>query len=176
MKKPVIFTIGHSTHSISEFVELLQAHGIQMVVDIRTIPRSRHNPQFNEEDLKESLKKWKIGYKHLEKLGGLRHTTKDSINLGWYNKSFRGYADYMMTSEFATGLESLLKIASDKVTVMMCAEAVPWRCHRSLVGDALTKKGWLVRDIISRTKATRHKLTPFLKVKKGQLTYPEIKI
>jgi uncharacterized protein (DUF488 family) len=110
--------------------------------------------------------------KHLKKLGGLRHTTKDSINLGWHNTSFRGYADYMATVEFADGLEALTKIASVKQTVIMCAEAIPWRCHRSLIGDSLTKKGWGVRDIMSGTSAPKHRLTPFLKIRKGQLIYP----
>jgi uncharacterized protein (DUF488 family) len=172
MKKLVIFTIGHSTHPIGEFIELLKAHGIQAIADVRTIPKSRHNPQFNEDDLKESLGEAHIRYKHIKKLGGLRHTTEDSINLGWRNASFRGYADYMAAPEFEEGLESLIKIARTKNTAIMCAEAVPWRCHRSLIADALTKKGWLVRDIMSRTSATRHRLTPFLKVKKGQLVYP----
>jgi uncharacterized protein (DUF488 family) len=172
MKKPVMYTIGHSTHSIDEFVDLLQTHGIKEVVDVRTIPKSHHNPQFNEEDLKASLKQVHIRYKHLKKLGGLRHTTKDSINLGWRNASFRGYADYMASDEFEAGLQALIKIASARETAIMCAEAVPWRCHRSLIGDALTKKGWLVRDIMSRTSAPKHRLTPFLKMRKGQLVYP----
>ncbi|KHE93037.1 MAG: hypothetical protein SCABRO_01200 [Candidatus Scalindua brodae] len=176
MKKPVIFTIGHSTHPIGEFVELLQAHGVKAVVDVRTIPKSRHNPQFNSETLKESLQQAHIRYKHLKKLGGLRHTTKDSLNLGWRNASFRGFADYMATPEFSEGLESLIKIASLRETTIMCAEAVPWRCHRSLIADALMKRGWAVKDIMSRTSATKHRLTPFLKVRKGQLIYPEPKI
>lgn len=175
MQKPVIFTIGHSTHPIDEFIELLKAHGIQAVADVRTIPKSRHNPQFNEDDLKVSLREARIRYRHVTKLGGLRHTTKDSINLGWRNASFRGYADYMAAPEFEAGLEELLKIARAKNTAIMCAEAVPWRCHRSLIADALTKKGWLVRDIMSRTSATKHRLTPFLKVKEGQLIYPALK-
>ncbi|MFZ2187227.1 MAG: DUF488 domain-containing protein [Candidatus Moraniibacteriota bacterium] len=172
VKKPVIFTIGHSTHPIDEFMELLKAHAIQEVADVRTIPKSRHNPQFNEDDLKKSLRTAHVRYKHIKRLGGLRHTTKDSINLGWHNTSFRGYADYMATPEFEEGLETLLKIASTKNTIIMCAEAVPWRCHRSLIADALTKKGWLVRDIMSHTSAVKHRLTPFLKVRKGQLIYP----
>jgi uncharacterized protein (DUF488 family) len=172
MQKPVIFTIGHSTHPIDEFIELLRAHGVQAVADVRTIPKSRHNPQFNENDLKESLREARIRYRHVTKLGGLRHTTKDSINLGWQNASFRGYADYMAAPEFEAGLEELLNIARAKNTAIMCAEAVPWRCHRSLIADALTKQGWLVRDIMSRTSATKHRLTPFLKVKEGQLIYP----
>lgn len=176
MKKPVIFTIGHSTHPIGEFLNLLQAHGIKEIVDVRSIPRSRHNPQFNEEDLKQSLRKVHIRYKHLKKLGGLRHTTKGSVNLGWRNASFRGYADNMLTAEFSDGLEALIEIASVKETAIMCAEAVPWRCHRSLIADALTKRGWAVKDIMSRTSATKHRLTPFLKVRKRQLIYPEPKI
>lgn len=171
MKKPVIFTIGHSTHPMKEFVELLRAHGIEQIVDVRSIPKSRHNPQFNESDLKESLKKAHIRYKHLKKLGGLRHTVKDSINLGWHNTSFRGFADYMASEEFEEGLQELIKIAAAKNTAMMCAEAVPWRCHRSLIADALTKRKWTVYAIMSRTSATKHRLTPFLKVKNGQLTY-----
>jgi uncharacterized protein (DUF488 family) len=172
MKNLPIFTIGHSTRQIDEFIKLLQTYGVKVVVDVRTIPKSHHNPQFNEEDLKQSLRQVHIRYKHLKKLGGLRHTTKDSINLGWHNTSFRGYADYMATVEFADGLEALTKIASVKQTVIMCAEAIPWRCHRSLIGDSLTKKGWGVRDIMSGTSAPKHRLTPFLKIRKGQLIYP----
>jgi uncharacterized protein (DUF488 family) len=114
-----------------------------------------------------------MSYKHIKELGGLRHAKKDSLNLGWRNASFRGFADYMATPEFSEGLESLIEIARARETSMMCAEAVPWRCHRSLIADALTKKGWTVRDIMSRTVAARHHLTPFLKTRKGQLIYPE---
>ena len=172
MKKPVIFTIGHSTHPIDEFVGLLHAHRIKEIIDVRSIPKSRHSPQFNSETLKESLGRAHIRYKHVKELGGLRHTTRDSLNLGWHNASFRGFADYMASEEFEKGLESLIKIASVRNTAIMCAEAVPWRCHRSLISDALAKKGWLVRDIMSRTSAPKHRLTPFLKVRKGQLVYP----
>ncbi len=171
-KKPLIFTIGHSTRTFAEFVELLRAHEVEEVVDVRSIPRSRHNPQFNEDTLGQSLPHEHIRYAHLEKLGGLRHTKKDSINLGWRNASFRGYADYMATPEFTEGLEELMKIARPQKTAIMCAEAVPWRCHRSLIADALSKQGWSVLDIMSPTSATKHRLTPFLKVRKGQLTYP----
>jgi uncharacterized protein (DUF488 family) len=173
MKKPSIFTVGHSTRSIDEFVELLRAHGVRGIVDVRSIPRSRHNPQFNSDLLGHSLEQRNMSYKHIEELGGLRHARKDSPNLGWRNASFRGFADYMATAEFSEGLESLTNIAKARETAIMCAEAVPWRCHRSLIGDALTKKGWIVRDIMSRTVATKHILTPFLKVRKGQLIYPE---
>jgi uncharacterized protein (DUF488 family) len=172
MKKPVIFTIGHSTHPIDEFVGLLHAHEVKEIVDVRSIPKSRHNPQFNADALKLSLQQAGIKYKLLKKLGGLRHTKKDSINLGWHNTSFRGYADYMASPEFGEGLEALTKIANVRTTAIMCAEAVPWRCHRSLIADALIKKGWLVRDIMSRTNAAKHRLTSFLKIRKGQLTYP----
>jgi len=157
-------------------MELLKIYGIKEVVDVRSIPKSRHNPQFNEETLMQSLQLSHIRYRRLEKLGGLRHSKKDSINLGWYNVSFRGFADYMATPEFSEGLEALMKIASKRETAIMCAEAVPWRCHRSLIADALIKKGWLVRDIMSRTSATKHRLTPFLQIKRGQLVYPEPKI
>lgn len=172
MKRPTIFTIGHSTRRIEEFVRLLQLHDVKEVVDVRTMTRSRRNPQFNGDALKQSLQQNGIHYKHLKKLGGLRHSRKDSINLGWRNLSFRGYADYMSTPEFSAGLEALTKIASSRETAIMCAEAVPWRCHRSLVADALIKNGWVVWDIIGGTSAARHRLTPFLKVRKGQLTYP----
>ena len=172
MKKLTIFTIGHSTHPIDEFIELLQAHGIKEIVDVRSIPMSRYNPQFNSDTLKQSLQQANIKYKLLKKLGGLRHTKKDSINLGWRNASFRGFADYMASSEFKEGLEMLTKIAKVKNTAIMCAEAVPWRCHRSLIADALTKNGWLVRDIMSPTTATEHRLTSFLRIKKGKLIYP----
>ena len=170
--KPSIFTIGHSTRSIDEFVDLLVVHGIKKIIDVRTIPKSRHNPQFNSEQLAQALKENRIGYKHLKKLGGLRHASKDSINLGWRNTSFRGFADYMATPEFSEGLEMLMKIAGGTKTAFMCAEAVPWRCHRSLIADALIKKGWIVRDIMSRKSTPKHRLTLFLKVKKGNLFYP----
>ena len=176
MQKLSIYTIGHSTRSIKEFAELLKIYGIKEIVDVRSIPKSRHNPQFNEETLKQSLRLAHIRYIRLEKLGGLRHSKKDSTNLGWHNTSFRGFADYMATPEFSEGLEELIKIASTRVTAIMCAEAVPWRCHRSLIADALTKKGWSVQDIMSRTSATKHRLTPFLRVRQGQLVYPEPKI
>ena len=171
MKKPAIFTIGHSTHPINEFLELLKAHRVKEVVDVRSIPMSGYNPQFNSGVLKKSLQRAHIKYRHLKKLGGLRYAKKDSINLGWRNASFRGFADYMGSLEFEEGLEALQKIAHARETATMCAEAVPWRCHRSLIADALTKKGWLVRDIMSRASVPRHRLTPFLKVKNGQLVY-----
>jgi uncharacterized protein (DUF488 family) len=167
-----LLTIGHSTRSIDEFIELLKGHGIKEIVDVRTVPKSRHCPQFNSDSLSESLRKAKIRYAHIEKLGGLRHSRKDSINLGWRNASFRGYADYMATPEFSEGLGALTRIARSRKTAIMCAEAVPWRCHRSLIADAMTVKGFAVRDILSAKAPSPHRLTPFLKVVNGQLTYP----
>lgn len=168
----VIYTIGHSSRSIEDFIALLQAHEIKNVIDIRTIPQSRHNPQFSQEALKQSLKRAKIGYRHLKQLGGLRHAQKDSINKGWENASFRGFADYMQTEAFWKGIEKLEKLAEAKKSALLCAEAVPWRCHRSLVADALSYHKWKVFHIQSRKTAKRHKRTPFLKIRRGKLTYP----
>ena len=167
-----IYTIGHSTRTIEQFIELLKAHGIEELVDVRTIPRSRHNPQFGREDLAASLQQAGIAYTHLGKLGGLRHASKDSVNLGWQNTSFRGFADYMATPEFTLGLDELKSLAEQKTVAIMCAEAVPWRCHRSLISDALTILGWKVLHIQSRKTANLHKLTPFLEVLDGKITYP----
>jgi uncharacterized protein (DUF488 family) len=166
-----LLTIGHSTRSIDEFIELLKGHGVQEIVDVRTVPKSRHCPQFNLDSLSDSLRKALIRYTHIEKLGGLRHSRKDSINLGWRNASFRGYADYMATPEFSQGLDALIRIARARTTTIMCAEAVPWRCHRSLIADAMSEKGWTVLDILSAKARSAHRLTPFLKVVNGQLTY-----
>ncbi len=171
-----IFTIGHSTRTIQEFLDLLQAFGIQRVVDVRTIPRSEFNPQFNGNSLKKSLKKAGIEYFHLKELGGLRHSKKGSINTGWKNLSFRGYADYMATDDFKKGLKNLEKIAKSGKSVIMCAEAVPWRCHRSLVADALIKHKWKVKNIMQSKKiAISHELTALLKMRKGEIIYPEVK-
>lgn len=167
----IIYTIGHSTHQLSEFLEILKTYGIQKVVDVRTIPRSRHNPQFNEEPFKNFLKKHRIGYIHLKALGGLRHTTTTSVNTGWYNLSFRGYADYMQTEDFLKGLEKLMKLAEKKQIVIMCAEAVPWRCHRSLIGDALVIRHYDVEDIFSVTSVKPHILTSFAHVWGKKITY-----
>jgi uncharacterized protein (DUF488 family) len=167
-----IFTIGHSTRPLEEFVGLLQANGIKTLVDVRTIPMSRRHPHFNSEALKKSLKEVGIRYRHIKKLGGLRHTTAASKNTGWRNASFRGYADYMGTSEFAEGLEELIELATKSKTAFMCAEAVPWRCHRSMISDALITKKWDVWDIIGKSAPAKHKVTPFLVVQDGALTYP----
>ena len=172
MPRKVLFTIGHSTHSIDEFVALLNAHGIRHLVDVRSIPKSRHVSQFNTDALTASLHAAGIEYTHLKALGGRRHSRKDSINTGWRNKSFRGYADYLATPQFAEGLETLIQIATAAPTAIMCAEAVPWRCHRSLIADVMMLKGWEVRDILSSSPPAKHKLTPFLVVVNGQPTYP----
>jgi uncharacterized protein (DUF488 family) len=169
----ILFTIGHSTYSIEEFIALLNAHGVRKLVDVRSIPKSRHVPQFNSDALASSLASAGIAYTHLKSLGGRRHSRKDSINIGWRNTSFRGYADYMATPQFAEGLAELARIAETTPTAIMCAEAVPWRCHRSLIADALILKGWQVRDILTTAPAAEHKTTPFLVAVDGQPTYPD---
>lgn len=174
MSTNVLYTIGHSTHPLDEFIALLQAHSVQHLVDVRSIPKSRHVPQFNTDALAASLNGANIAYTHLKSLGGRRHSRKDSINTGWRNTSFRGYADYMATPQFAEGIAALSAIARTATTAIMCAEAVPWRCHRSLIADAMTLQGWEVRDILTAAPATPHKLTPFLKILDGEPTYPAL--
>lgn len=168
----VIHTIGHSTRPAADFVSLLTAHGIRTLVDVRTIPRSRHNPQFNSDTLEATLAEHGIEYVHAPELGGLRKPRPDSINTGWRNTSFRGYADYMQTPAFQTAVDRLVERADQVPTAIMCAEAVPWRCHRSLVADALMARGHEAREIVSETKATPHKLTPFARVDGANVTYP----
>ena len=168
----LIFTIGHSTRSLDELVEILRAHGVERLVDVRTIPRSRHNPQFNRESLSKALHNRRLSYRHMKALGGLRHARADSINTGWRNASFRGFADYMQTPAFEEAVEKLIELAEQKPTAIMCAEAVPWRCHRSLIADALTVRGYEVRDLMSATNAKRHTLMPMAKVHGRQVTYP----
>jgi uncharacterized protein (DUF488 family) len=170
--KLTVYTIGHSTRPLDEFIGLLRSNGIQRVIDIRTVPKSRHNPQFNRETLAPSLRAARIGYVHLKKLGGLRHARPDSVNLGWHNASFRGFADYMQTPEFAEGVERAVKLARLKPSALMCAEAVPWRCHRSLVADAMLVRGIRVEDIVSRSRPRPHKMTPFAKIRGKKITYP----
>ena len=170
--KPVVFTIGHSTMPVTELIEIIRTYGIKKVADIRTIPKSRYNPQFNKDALKESLKTAKIGYLHMKGLGGLRHALKDSRNTAWKNASFRGFADYMQTEEFEENLEKLIEDAQKQPTVIMCAEAVPWRCHRSLIGDALLIRSVLVMHIMSMGSTREHTLTPWAKVAGSKITYP----
>ena len=169
---PVVLTIGHSTRTINEFIGLLQAHRAKCVVDVRTVPRSRHNPQFSKDSLPGSLKNAGVGYVHVPGLGGLRHAKRDSPNVGWRNASFRGYADYMQTPEFEQSLEELIRLAKQERIAIMCAEAVPWRCHRSLVADALLVRGIRTEDIMSPTRRQVHVLTPFAKVRGNMVTYP----
>ena len=169
---PLVMTIGHSTHTLEEFIGLLQAHEATCIMDVRTIPRSRHNPQFNKDTLPQSLKEFGLGYVHMPGLGGLRHTKADSPNMGWRNASFRGFADYMQTPEFVQSLEELIRLAGRERIVLMCAEAVPWRCHRSLIEDALLVRGIHCEDILSATHRTVHTLTPFAKVEGTTITYP----
>jgi len=168
-----LWTLGHSTRPIYEFIGVLRAHEISLVVDVRTVPRSRYNPQFNTDTLAESLKEAGLVSLHMPALGGLRKAQKDSINIGWRNASFRGYADYMQTDKFQRALEELMAYGTGTRTAIMCAEAVPWRCHRSLIADALASKGWEVRHIMSPEKATPHVLTSFAHFEKGALTYPK---
>jgi Protein of unknown function, DUF488 len=167
-----IFAIGHSTRPIEEFLELLQAHGVKRLVDVRTVPRSRHNPQFNSEDLARALHNRRLHYQHMPSLGGLRHPRRDSINTAWRNSSFRGYADYMQTSEFEEALGLLMDLAKEEPTAIMCAEAVPWRCHRSLIADALLVRGITVLEIASVTRSTPLTLHPWAQVEGTTVTYP----
>lgn len=169
---PVVLTIGHSTRTLHEFVHMLQAHAVSRVVDVRTIPQSRHNPQFNKASLPLALKKAGLGYIHMPGLGGLRHAKRDSLNLGWRNASFRGFADYMQTPEFKLSLEGLIQLAKRERVALMCAEAVPWRCHRSLIADALQVHGIRTEDIMSPTRRSVHTLTSFAKVRGTTITYP----
>ncbi len=169
-----IYTVGHSTKSLDEFIALLRAYEIEMVVDVRTIPKSRHNPQFNKDTLSEALERHGIRYRHMTGLGGLRHALKESVNTAWKNPSFRGYADYMQTSEFSENVDELVRNSRENQTVIMCAEAVPWRCHRSLIGDALIVRGIAVEDILNEKSSHPHKLTPFAHVDGKRITYPLI--
>ena len=184
---PTLWTIGHSTRPIEAFIGILHAHGIRLLVDVRTIPRSRHNPQFTSEPLATSLADAEIGYRHAVALGGLRTPKKDSVNTGWRNERFRGYADYMQSDAFKKALDALMTDGREQPCLpahaghaetrpfrvaIMCAEAVPWRCHRSLIADALLNHGWEVRHIMSDAKADRHRMTAFAKVDEGILFYP----
>ena len=168
----IILTVGHSTRTLKDFVALLLAHGVEQLIDVRSIPRSRHNPQFNRDRLPRPLQKVGVRYQHMAGLGGLRHARRDSINAGWKNASFRGFADYMQTPEFQEALDQLIQLAKKRRTAIMCAEAVPWRCHRSLIGDALLVRGFRVEEIASSTRTRPHTLTPWAQVRGKQLSYP----
>jgi uncharacterized protein (DUF488 family) len=167
-----IFTVGHSTLPIERFIALLHTYEITCLADIRTLPRSRHNPQFNGDALASALKHENIEYRPLPALGGLRHARKDSPNTGWRNESFRGYADYMQTEGFEEGLTKLIHMTRRARVAIMCAEAVPWRCHRSLVADALSVRGIPAIEILSESSYRMHKLPPFARVEGTQITYP----
>lgn len=167
-----IFTIGHSTRAIAEFIALLHSHGVRMLVDVRTAPGSRHNPQYGAAALAASLAAEGIDYRHIKALGGLRKPRPDSPNGAWRNPSFRGYADHMGTPEFAAGLADLLELAQAGPVAIMCAEAVPWRCHRSLIGDALIARGVPVVDILGANQARAHRLSPIAVVEAGAVHYP----
>lgn len=169
-----VLTIGHSTRSLEEFAALLKSHAVDRLVDIRKMPRSRHNPQFNDDALAQSLESYGIGYTHFPGLGGLRSTKANSPNTGWRNASFRAYADYMQTAEFTENLEKLIAIARHEQVALMCAEAVPWRCHRSLIADALLVRNIHVEEILSNTRCEPHKLTPFARVAGTSISYPSM--
>jgi len=168
----MVLTVGHSTRSLVEFIALLAAHSVTRLMDVRSVPRSRHNPQFNGDTLPAALEAAGIRYQHIAGLGGFRRTGSESLNLGWRNASFRGYADYMQSAEFAQNLASLMQLAKQESVAIMCAEAVPWRCHRSLIADALVIHGFRVEEIINLTRCQKHALTPFAEVNGTTITYP----
>jgi uncharacterized protein (DUF488 family) len=171
--RPTLFTVGHSTRPFDEFVEMLKAQGVRTVADVRRYPKSRKFPQFNDEALAVDLPKVGLAYVPLPALGGRRRPAKDSVNAGWRSEGFRGYADYMRTPAFQSGLQELIQIAGTAPTTIMCAEAVPWRCHRSLIADAMLVRGWRVLDIMSEKSATLHELTSFARVDGTRITYPK---
>ena len=167
-----VFSLGHSTRSLDEFIALLKAYRITVIVDVRSVPRSRHNPQFNKETLPYNLKAAGIKYIHIPELGGLRRPSANSVNLGWENKSFRGYADYMQTREFGENLLRLVVFIRVNRTAIMCAEAVPWRCHRSLLSDALAARRIAVKHILTENNTINHDLTSFAHVEGTKVSYP----
>ena len=169
---PVILTVDHSNRSLPDFIALLQAHGVTQLIDVRTVPRSRHHPQFNQDTLPAALQAVGIGYVHQPGLGGLRHPRPDSRNTGWRNASFRGFADYMQTPAFAAALDTLLQQADSPRVAVMCAEAVPWRCRRSLIADALSVRGIPVEHRLSVTQRHAPRLTPWAQVDGLRLSYP----
>lgn len=173
MRRNPVFTIGHSTHTINEFIELLRQNNIELLVDVRHYPGSRHCPQFGKARLKNSLGKKGINYLHMEELGGRRRPDKESdLNAGWRSPQFRGYADYMQTKEFKEALKELMECAKKEKSAIMCAEAVPWRCHRSMIADALIMYGFKVFDIYSLTNVKEHSLTSFAHIYRKKITYP----
>lgn len=172
LQELTVFTIGHSTRTLEEFIQLLKTNGIKLLVDVRTTPRSRHNPQFNKETLPASLKAESVRYIHVPEIGGLRRPQRDSVNLAWKNSGFRGYADYMQTKEFTDSLLKIIALARENCTALMCAEALPWRCHRSLISDALVVRHVKVRHIISASSIITHELSELAHVDGFKITYP----
>jgi uncharacterized protein (DUF488 family) len=170
----LIYTIGHSTRELEDFIRILRNYGVTLVADVRTVPRSRHNPQFNKETLPQDLTIAGLGYVHLPGLGGLRKARPDSYNQGWRSPAFRGFADYMQTPEFEAQLSGLIELAQKQSVVIICAEAVPWRCHRSLIADALTVRGVPVEHLMGLGKSQPHRLTPFARVAGTRLSYPPL--
>lgn len=170
--QPTIFTIGHSTRTLDEFMDLIKTYRIALVVDVRTVPRSRHNPQFNKETLPNILKTNNIRYIHMPEIGGLRRPKPDSENLAWANNSFRGYADFMQTQEFTDNLLKIIALARENRLALMCAEALPWRCHRNLISDALVVRHVKVEHIISATSCLNHQVNEMAHVEGNQITYP----
>ena len=168
----VVLTIGHSTRTFDEFIEILKTHGLNLVVDVRTVPRSRHNPQFNKEILPDQLKRFGIKYIHLPEIGGLRRPKSNSVNLAWKNSSFRGYADYMQTQEFIDNLLKIVALAGENRLTLMCAEALPWRCHRNLISDALIVRNIRVEHIINKSNVLKHQLNESAHVEGTKITYP----
>lgn len=171
---PLALTVGHSTRTAEQLLELLQEHGASLIADVRKMPRSGRNPQFNAQTLSAELEQAGIGYLHLPGLGGLRRPSPDSANAGWRNASFRGYADYMQTAQFRESLEEILRLTEDGPPCLMCAEAVPWRCHRRLIADALLARGISVEHILDASRSQTHTLTPWAKIEPGAETpiYP----
>ena len=167
-----VYTVGHSNRLQESLFGILRAHGIECLADVRTVPRSRHNPQFNAEALEKTLPEAGIAYVRLTRLGGLRKPRKDSRNLAWRNDSFRGYADYMETPEFEKGIAELMALARDRRPAIMCAEAVYFRCHRSLIADALLCRGVATIHLLDARQAAEHRLTPFAWIEGGRPTYP----
>ena len=168
----LILTIGHSTRALDDFLDILRAHTVTRLVDIRTVPRSRRNPQFNQDSLSERLKQSAIDYVLMKQLGGLRHPKADSLNMGWSNSSFRGFADYMRTQEFTNGIDQLIGLAQNGQAAIMCAEVLPWRCHRWLIADALLVRGVQVEHIMTIKTRTKHSLTKWASIEGDQITYP----
>jgi uncharacterized protein (DUF488 family) len=172
-RRPVL-TIGHSTRSGEDLIALLTQHGVRLLADVRAFPRSRRNPQFNTDILPAALAKAGIGYRHFAALGGRRNPRPDSANAAWREPGFRGFADYMETPDFAAALTELLALAGQQSVAIMCAEAEPWRCHRSLISDALVARGVPVEHILGKERRRLHRLPPFARVTGQRVGYPAL--